>query len=90
MGTDLPLHIRGNVSIHELGNERDPFVGTHDGSYDMTIPKRPIRKKIMGLPAFTTVKGGAYFLLPGIRALRFLADGVQATCESPAYLSEGA
>ena len=22
VGTDLPLHIRGNVSIHELGNER--------------------------------------------------------------------
>ena len=33
----------------------------------MTIPKRPIRKKITGLPAFTTVRGGAYFFLPGIR-----------------------
>jgi hypothetical protein len=54
----------------------------------MTIPKRPIRKKITGLPAFTSVKGGAYFFLPGIRALRFLAEGVQATCESPAYVSE--
>jgi Dyp-type peroxidase family len=74
--------------FHELGNERDPFIGTHDGSYDMTIPKRPIRKKITGLPAFTSVKGGAYFFLPGIRALRFLAEGVQATCESPAYVSE--
>jgi Dyp-type peroxidase family len=60
-------------SFHELGNERDPFVGSHDGSFDMTIPKRPIRKKIKGLPAFTTVRGGAYFFLPGIRALRFLA-----------------
>jgi hypothetical protein len=76
--------------FHELGNERDPFVGTHDGSYDMTIPKRPIRKKITGLPAFTSVKGGAYFFLPGIRALRFLADGVRATRQSPAYVSEGA
>jgi len=76
--------------FHELGNERDPFIGTHDGSYDMTIPKRPIRKKITGLPAFTSVKGGAYFFLPGIRALRFLADGVQATSKSHAYLSEGA
>jgi Dyp-type peroxidase family len=74
--------------FHELGNERDPFIGTHDGSYDMTIPKRPIRKKITGLPAFTSVKGGAYFFLPGIRALRFLAEGVQATFELPAYVSE--
>ena len=57
----------------DLGNERDPFVGTQDGTFDMTIPKRPIRKKIVGLPAFTTIRGGAYFFLPGIRALRFLA-----------------
>jgi deferrochelatase/peroxidase EfeB len=76
--------------FHELGNERDPFMGTHDGSYDMTIPKRPIRKKIIGLPAFTTVRGGAYFFLPGIRALRFLADGAQARRELPAYVLEGA
>lgn len=63
--------------FHELQNERDPFVGTQDGSYDLTIPKRPIRKKIKGLPAFTTVRGGAYFFLPGIRALRFLAGGAR-------------
>ena len=59
-------------NFHELGNERDPFVGTQDGTYDMTIPKRPIRKKITALPAFTTVRGGAYFFLPGIKALRYL------------------
>jgi Dyp-type peroxidase family len=60
-------------NFHELGNERDPFVGNQDGTFDMTIPKRPIRRKITGLPAFTTLKGGAYFFLPGIKALRFLA-----------------
>lgn len=59
----------------DLGNERDPFIGTQDGTFDMTIPKRPIRKKIKGLPAFTTIRGGAYFFLPGMRALRFLAAG---------------
>lgn len=59
--------------FEDLGNERDPFVGTQDGTFDMTIPRRPIRKKIVGLPAFTTIRGGAYFFLPGIRALRFLA-----------------
>ncbi len=61
-------------NFHELGNERDPFIGAQDGSYDITIPKRPIRKKIKGLPAFTTVKGGAYFFVPGIRALQYLVD----------------
>lgn len=56
-----------------LENELDPFIGTHDGTFDMTIPKRPIRQKIKGLPAFTTVRGGAYFFLPSIRALRYLS-----------------
>jgi len=59
-------------NFHELGNERDPIVGTQDGSYDLTIPKRPIKKKIRGIPAFTTIRGGAYFFLPGINALRYL------------------
>ena len=61
-------------NFHELGNERDPIFGTQDGTFDMTIPKRPIRRKIRGLPAFTTIRGGAYFFLPGIRALRYLAS----------------
>ena len=59
-------------NFHELGNERDPLIGNQDGTFDFTIPKRPIRKKITGLPAFTTLKGGAYFFLPGIKALRYL------------------
>src|SRR5947209_4658613 len=60
-------------AFHELGNERDPIVGAQDGSLEYTIPKRPIRKVLKGLPAFTTLKGGAYFFLPGISALRYLA-----------------
>jgi Dyp-type peroxidase family len=63
--------------FHELDNERDPIIGTQDGTFDMTIPKRPVRKKITGLSAFTTLRGGAYFFLPGIRALRFLAAGAK-------------
>src|SRR3954452_24784547 len=59
----------------DLDNERDPIVGNQDGTFDMTIPKRPIRKRHKGLPAFTTIRGGAYFFLPGIRPLRFLASG---------------
>jgi Dyp-type peroxidase family len=60
-------------NFHELGNEHDPIIGIQDGTFDITIPKRPIRRKITGLPAFTTVKGGAYFFLPGIKALSYLA-----------------
>jgi len=60
-------------NFHELGNERDPIIGNQDGTLEFKIPKRPIRKKITGLPAFTTVRGGAYFFLPGLKALRYLA-----------------
>ena len=60
-------------NFHELGNERDPIIGNHDGTMEFKIPKRPIRKTIKGLPAFTTVRGGAYFFLPGLKALRYLA-----------------
>jgi Dyp-type peroxidase family len=61
-------------NFHELGNERDPIIGNHDGTMEFKIPNRPIRKKIVGLPAFTTVRGGAYFFLPGLRALSYLAS----------------
>jgi Dyp-type peroxidase family len=61
-------------NFHELGNERDPFVGNHDGTLEYKIPKRPVRKKITGLPAFTTCRGGEYFFLPGLKGLRHLAE----------------
>lgn len=59
-------------AFHELGNEHDPICGTQDGTLDFTVPKRPIRKVHKGIPAFTTFKGGAYFFLPGMSALRYL------------------
>lgn len=55
-------------------NEKDPFAGSINQSVEMTIPKRPIKKKVKGLNAFTTVTGGAYFFLPGIKALRYLGS----------------
>ncbi|MBV8788424.1 MAG: peroxidase [Mycobacterium sp.] len=61
-------------AFHELGNEHDPIIGTQDGTLDFTVPKRPIRKVYKGLPAFTTLAGGAYFFLPGINSLRYLAS----------------
>lgn len=61
-------------TFHELGNEHDPICGTQDGTMDFTVPKRPIRKVHKGIPAFTALKGGAYFFLPGIAALRYLTE----------------
>jgi deferrochelatase/peroxidase EfeB len=66
-------------TFKDLKNERDPIIGTQDGTFDMTMPKRPIRKVIKGLPAFTTIRGAAYFFLPGIRALKVLAGASAPT-----------
>ena len=57
-----------------LEHDKDPIVGDHDGTYNMTIQHKPIKKTLQSLPRFTTVKGGAYVLLPGLRALRSLGN----------------
>jgi len=35
-------------NFHELGNERDPIFGTHDGTFNMTIPNARFAKKSLG------------------------------------------
>ena len=57
-----------------LEHDKDPIAGDHDGTCSMTIQHKPIKKTLHGLPRFTTVKGGAYVLLPGPRALRSLGN----------------
>jgi Dyp-type peroxidase family len=53
--------------------EKDPLLGANDGG-QFTIPKRPIRRRLDGLPAFVVNRGGEYCFLPGLRALHWLAD----------------
>jgi hypothetical protein len=57
-----------------LQHDKDPIADDHDGTCNMTIQHKPIKKTLHGLPRFTTVKGGAYVLLPGLRALRSLGN----------------
>lgn len=62
-----------------LKSEGDPLLGHRqagpDGTatdvFSMPRPDGP-DKQLCGLPRFVTVRGGAYFFLPGIRALRYL------------------
>ena len=57
-----------------LYDDPDPLVGARSGNRgDVTIQGRPVRTRLQGMPEFTSVRGGAYFFLPGIRALRYLA-----------------
>jgi len=55
-------------------SEKDPLIGSNDGAGQFTIPREPIRRRLKGLPAFVTTRGGEYFFAPGLRALRWLAE----------------
>ena len=54
--------------------ERDPLCGANNGTGVFTIPERPIRRRIHELPTFIVTRGGEYFFMPGLSALRWLAD----------------
>jgi len=54
--------------------EKDPLVGSADGTGTFTIPQRPIRRRMTALPPFVVTRGGEYCFAPGLRALRWLAE----------------
>jgi Dyp-type peroxidase family len=56
-----------------LYNDADPIVGS-TANNEFAAPGEPIGRRCTGLPRFVTVTGGAYFFMPGIRALRYLAE----------------
>src|SRR5256886_9549526 len=57
-----------------LYSDSDPLIGDRrHGGDSFTVPGTPVRRVIKGLPRFVHVRGGAYFFMPGIRALRFLS-----------------
>jgi Dyp-type peroxidase family len=73
------------VNFHKFGgldNDADPIIGHHYQEGDLrtdefSIPHYPVRKKFIKLPNFTKVRGGAYFFVPGMRAIKFLARGLE-------------
>ena len=63
-----------------LIGESDPLVGNRQAipgcpvTSDFTVQKDgALRQRVTGLPQFVTVRGGAYFFLPSLRALRYIA-----------------
>ena len=55
-----------------LSNDPDPITGPGGG--DFTWQRRTGPRRYAGLPRFTTARGGEYFLLPSVTAMRFLGD----------------
>jgi Dyp-type peroxidase family len=63
-----------NPAFMGLHNDRDPVVGNNDAQGAFTIPGKSFDRHLTGLSRFVKVRGGAYFFLPGIAALKFLAN----------------
>ena len=64
------MHQNAAYARRALDAGASGFVVKHSAPEELVLPI----KKITGLPAFTTVKGGAYFFLPGLQALQYLAS----------------
>ena len=61
-----------NPKFDGLYDDRDPVVSSvPDRTF--RVSEMPVRSRVTNLPAFVKVEGGAYFFLPGISALRYLA-----------------
>jgi Dyp-type peroxidase family len=54
-----------------LYNDPDPLIA--GGPRTFTVQAAPVRKRYLQLPAFVQTRGGGYFFLPGVGALRYLA-----------------
>ena len=63
-----------NDGIFFGGDAKDPITGSNDEPGRLTIPRRPIPRRLQGLPRFVVTRGGEYAFMPGLRALRWLAD----------------
>ena len=69
-----------NTKFSGLTGESDPLLGNPEPisgcpvTGNFTIPSEStLRRRIPGLQQFATVKGGAYFFLPSLRALSYFA-----------------
>ncbi|HWF75900.1 MAG TPA: Dyp-type peroxidase [Caulobacteraceae bacterium] len=54
-----------------LGDAKDPVVG--EGGGDFQVPRKPIPRRLHGLPHFVVTRGGEYAFMPSLSALRWLA-----------------
>lgn len=72
-----------SMKFDGLYRDADPVTGPHQDPADPRVPPEqvtsfteqrcPVRHQVHGVPRFVTTIGGAYFFMPGLRALRYLA-----------------
>ena len=56
------------------GTDKDPIVGSNGPDINFTVPRKPVRRRCAGIPQFVVTRGGEYCFMPGLRALRWLAE----------------
>jgi Dyp-type peroxidase family len=61
-----------NPKFNGLYDDADPLVGPAGRS--LTVQAQPVRQRVTELPSFVGVRGGGYFFLPGVQAVRYLAN----------------
>jgi deferrochelatase/peroxidase EfeB len=57
-----------------LDDERDPNVGLQEPGATFTIPQAPVRRRVHGIETFNVLRGGEYFFVPSLSALRWLGN----------------
>lgn len=64
-----------NPNFNGLYDDTDPIIGARqpDGG-TFIVQANPVRERVSGLPRFVSVLGGAYFFMPGIKAIRYIAS----------------
>ncbi len=63
-----------NGNFMNLGDERDPNIGLQEDGAMFTIPQKPVRRRIHGIETFNVLRGGEYFFMPSLSALRWIAN----------------
>jgi Dyp-type peroxidase family len=62
-------------AFNGLYDDTDPIAGfRYSRGRTFTEPAHPVRRRYRDLPQFVRTRGGGYFFLPGISALRYLAQ----------------
>jgi Dyp-type peroxidase family len=56
------------------GNERDPMIGLQQDGATFTIPKEPVRRRVHGIETFNVLRGGEYFFMPSLSALKWIGN----------------
>jgi Dyp-type peroxidase family len=57
-----------------IGDERDPIIGLQPDDATFTIPKAPVRRRVHGIETFNVLRGGEYFFMPSLSALKWIGS----------------